>query len=213
MKLEVLLIIAGSYLIGSISTSVWISKVFFNKDIREYGSGNAGTTNTFRVLGKKAGIIVFIIDVFKGIAATQIVLFFHEGHEPNVIIAYQMIAGIFAVIGHIFPLYTGFKGGKGVATLLGICLGFLTLPTLLSAGVFTIVFLISGYVSLGSMTAGLSLPVFVLGIFHYTAISITIFVLSIPILLIITHKKNIVRLLNREENKFQVNKKNREQFR
>jgi len=208
MNLEIIFIVTGAYLIGSISTSVWISRVFFNIDIREHGSGNAGTSNTLRVLGKKAAIIVFIIDVLKGLVATQIVILFKDTINPDYFIFYQIIAGIAAVVGHIFPVYTSFKGGKGVATLFGICLGFLTLPTLLSAVVFTLVFLLSGYSSLGSLTAGLSFPVFTLGLFQYSAISITVFVLIIPVLLIITHNKNIVRLINREENKIHFRKKN-----
>ena len=209
MNMEIALLVVSAYLIGSISTSVWISKLFFDIDIREYGSGNAGTTNTFRVLGKKPGMVVFLIDVLKGVAATQVVHLLHSDIIVNNSLFFQILAGIFAVLGHIFPLYTGFKGGKGVATLLGICLGFVTVPTIVAAGVFTIVFLISGYVSLGSMTAGISFPVLVLVFFHYTALSITIFAVTIPVLLIITHKKNIIRLIHREENRFKIVKRRR----
>jgi len=210
MSKEAVAILLGAYLIGSISTSVWIGKVFFNVDIREYGSGNAGTTNTFRTLGRKAGIIVFLVDVLKGLAATQLVFLFHHNFDENSLLLIQILSGVFAVLGHIFPVYTGFKGGKGVATLLGMCLGFLTFPTLMAAAVFTIVFIISGYVSLGSMSAGVSFPVFVLAIFNYSALPITLFTLVIPVLLIFTHKKNIVRLINREENRFKVGKRHRD---
>ncbi len=207
MFLEIAIILIVAYLLGSISTSVWIGRMFFDIDIREHGSGNAGTTNTFRVLGKKAGIIVFLVDVIKGILATQMVLLFKHQLSEEMLIIMQILAGVFAVIGHIFPIYTGFKGGKGVATLLGMCLGFLTVPTLMAAIVFTIVFLSSGYVSLGSMTAGISFPVFVLAIFNYSAVPIIVFTLTIPILLLLTHKKNIIRLINREENRFNVRRR------
>ena len=204
MSKEAVAILIGAYLVGSISSAVWIGKYFFGVDVREHGSGNAGATNTFRVLGRKAGMIVFVVDMLKGLAATQLVFLFSHSIEGNSIIVVQILSGIFAVVGHIFPLYTGFRGGKGVATLLGMCLGFLTLPTLLAALVFILVFLISGYVSLGSMSAGVSFPVFVLAIFNYTALPITLFTLSIPVLLIVTHKKNIRRLIHKEENKFKV---------
>jgi acyl phosphate:glycerol-3-phosphate acyltransferase len=206
MTKEIIITLAGSYLIGSFSTSVWLGRKFFNIDVREHGSGNAGATNTFRVLGKKAGTIVFILDVLKGVVATQLVLLFKGSLEEIPLITLQILAGIFAVIGHIFPIYTGFKGGKGVATLLGICLGFLTVPTLMSAAVFMLIFFSTGYVSLGSMIAGISLPVFVLVVFQYSTLSIILFVTIIPVLLLLTHKKNIIRLINREENKFYFRK-------
>lgn len=206
MAKEIVIIMIGAYLIGSVSSSVWIGRLFFNVDVRDHGSGNAGATNTFRVLGRKAGFIVFIIDLLKGLFATRYVLLFQHAFEPHAIVSLQIIAGIFAVLGHIFPLYTGFKGGKGVATLVGICLGFIPVPTLLAVAVFALVFVSTGYVSLASMIAGLTLPVFVLAIFHYSTVSVIIFVVTIPVLLILTHKKNIVRLINREENRFYFRK-------
>ncbi len=153
-----------AYLIGSVPTAVWYGRYFHGIDVREHGSGNAGATNTLRVLGKKAGIIVMIIDIIKGWLGTSIsLIFWHAGYltEDNYVIA-QIVFGIVSVVGHIFPLYAGFKGGKGVATLFGMVLAIHLPAALISTGVFLIVFIISRYVSLGSMLSALAFPVVLL---------------------------------------------------
>jgi glycerol-3-phosphate acyltransferase PlsY len=191
-----------AYLLGSIPSSVWIGRWFFGIDIREHGSGNAGTTNTFRVLGTKPGVAVFVLDIFKGWLAVNLIRIAHNfvpGTAPFV--NFELLLGGLAVFGHIFPIYVGFKGGKGVATLLGIVLAIHPVSALISLGIFTLILLISKYVSLSSMIAGLFFPFTIIFIFKTTIISLVIFSILISILLVITHQKNIVRLADREENK------------
>ncbi|NOZ48191.1 MAG: glycerol-3-phosphate 1-O-acyltransferase PlsY [Chlorobi bacterium] len=196
----VLLILA--YLIGSIPSSVWIGKYFYKIDIRNFGSGNAGATNTFRVLGIKAGIPVFFFDIFKGWAAIQLI-YLSSYYIPKTgdFINFQLLLGIAALIGHIFPIYVGFKGGKGVATLMGIIVAIHPLAALISMGIFVCTLLISKYVSLSSMVAGFSFPILIIVVFETTTTSLVIFSLIISVLLLFTHQKNIERLLKKEESK------------
>lgn len=201
-----------AYLLGSLPSSVWIGKWFFNTDIRKHGSGNAGTTNTFRVLGTFPGIVVFILDIFKGFLAVSLVHFAHQYiPESTTYVNFELLLGGLAVLGHIFPIYVGFKGGKGVATLLGIVLAIHPLAALISFIIFTVVLSISKYVSLSSMTAGLIFPFLIIFVFKESVLSLILFSIIISVLLIITHQKNIVRLLAREENKVRF-RKNKSQF-
>ena len=197
----------AAYLIGSIPTSVWIGKGFYGIDVREHGSGNAGTTNTIRVLGTKPGLIVFAIDLLKGFLAVCLVHFssYECGTEPFVNL--QLLLGVFAVLGHIFPIYAHFKGGKGVATLLGIAVALSPLAALACFVVFVIVLLISKYVSLGSMLGGLTFPIMIIFVFKIHIVSLMLFAVAEAVLLIITHRKNIIRLIHHEENKFSFKKK------
>ena len=196
----VLIIIA--YLLGSIPTSVWIGRRFHGKDVRDYGSGNAGATNTIRVLGWKAGIPVLIIDLIKGWLAVQLAYLthFYIPHSDD-FITYQLFLGIAAMLGHIFPIYVGFKGGKGVATLFGVILALSPVATIVCIGVFLLIALLTKYVSLGSIVAGFSFPFILILIFHTTTPSLMIFSLIVAILLLFTHQKNIERLLRNEEAK------------
>jgi glycerol-3-phosphate acyltransferase PlsY len=196
-----------AYLLGSIPSSVWIGRWFYNIDIREHGSGNAGTTNTFRVLGTFPGIVVFIVDIFKGYLAVSLIHFAHQ-YIPTTAtyINFELLLGGLAVLGHIFPVYVGFKGGKGVATLLGIVLAIHPIGALISLSIFTVVLLITKYVSLSSMTAGLIFPFLIIFVFKESIVSLIMFSILISVLLIITHQKNIVRLLAREENKVRFKK-------
>lgn len=196
----VLIIIA--YLIGSIPTSVWIGRRFHGKDVRQFGSGNAGATNTIRVLGWKAGIPVLIIDLLKGWASVQLAYLthFYIPHSDD-FITYQLILGSAAMLGHIFPIYVGFKGGKGVATLFGIILALSPVTTVVCMGVFLVIALLTKYVSLGSVIAGFSFPFILILVFHTTTPSLMIFSLIVAILLLFTHQKNIERLLRNEESK------------
>lgn len=214
----ILYIILGfilAYLLGSIPTAVWYGRSAHNVDVREHGSGNAGATNTFRVLGVKAGILVMAIDIFKGFVASSIPLLFFlidinltESKEVQV----QLLYGMGAVLGHIFPLYAGFKGGKGVATLLGMVIGINYLAALGCITVFILVFLISKYVSLSSMLAGLAFPLLLLihRVFELSpSKSLIGFGFVLFVLLVITHRKNIRRLIDGEENRanFSIGKK------
>lgn len=197
-----------AYLLGSIPTSVWIGRGFYNIDIREHGSGNAGTTNTFRVLGTKPGIFVFIVDILKGWLAVSAIHLVHRFIPGTVqFVNFQLILGGLAVLGHIFPVYVGFKGGKGVATLLGVVLAIHPYAALISLATFTFVLLISKYVSLSSMIAGMVFPIMLIFVFKVTIVSLIVFSIAISILLIITHQKNIIRLLAHEENKVTFKKK------
>lgn len=197
-----IIIIIVAYLLGSIPTSVWISRSFYHIDIREHGSGNAGATNTFRVLGVKAGLVVFAVDILKGFAAVNLIHFtnYYIPDGSNYI-NIQLLLGIAAMLGHIFPVYVGFKGGKGVATLFGVICAISLYPTLIMAGIFLVTLIITRYVSLGSMMAGLSFPVLIVVVFKETTPSLVLFSLIIAILMLFTHQKNIERLLRKEENK------------
>jgi len=194
------LILTG-YLFGSIPTAVWIGKAFYNIDVREFGSGNSGATNTFRVLGKKAGIPVLLIDIAKGSVAVSLSYF--SGFESNSadFINLQLGLGVAALLGHIFPVFAGFRGGKGVATILGIVMCVAPVSCSMSLGVFLVVLFASKYVSLSSMTAGLCFPFFLNLIMHNQNHTLTVYSILVAVLLIITHKNNIVRLYNKQESK------------
>jgi len=205
LKYFYLFIIA--YILGSIPTSVWIGKFFYNIDVREHGSKSSGATNTIRVLGLKAGIPVLLIDAFKGWAAVNLTFIISnpDGND-NQLIYFRLILGLFAIIGHIFPVLAQFKGGKGVATLLGVFIAITPLATLLSLGVFIIVFISTRYVSVSSMSAGLLFPVFIYFL-NYQNSTIQIIAIAVSALLIITHRNNIKRLIKGEENRFNFKKK------
>lgn len=193
-----------SYLFGSIPTSVWIGKTFYNIDVREFGSGNAGATNTFRVLGKKAGVPVLILDIFKGSAAVLLAYFSDFHIESTGFIHLQLGLGLAALIGHIFPIFAGFRGGKGVATIVGIVACIVPLPCALSLAVFLLVLFSLRMVSLASMAAGISFPLILNLYFGNTNPVLSVFSIVVSVLLIITHRKNIRRILKKEESKVQL---------
>jgi len=200
--------VIAAYLIGSIPTAVWYGKLFFGIDVREYGSGNSGATNSFRVMGKRAGLIVMLVDVLKGFLATQSAVFlYHMGLvNDDYFIIFQSAFGIAAVLGHIFPVYAKFKGGKGIATLLGMVLSIHVQAALVCMLVFLIVLLISKYVSLGSMLAALAFPLVLLMPKFYPDEGpfLIAFGFVIFFIVVITHQKNIIRLINGEENKAKI---------
>ena len=203
MQLVVLIsIIISAYLLGSIPTSVWVGKIFYGIDIREHGSGNAGATNTIRVLGWKAGLPVMIVDVLKGFAAVTLIRFV-QSPPPGTdqFVNYQLMLGGAAVIGHIFPVFARFRGGKGVATLFGMVLAISPFSTMVCAGVFLITLFLTKYVSLSSILAGFTFPVAVIVIFNTSVISMAVFSIAVSVLLVLTHQKNIGRLLRKEESK------------
>jgi glycerol-3-phosphate acyltransferase PlsY len=206
-------ILIFAYLIGSIPTSVWIGKSVFGIDLRERGSKNAGATNAMRIFGWKAGLSVLLIDVLKGWLAVNLIhLTNYYIPETGNFIEFQLLLGIAAILGHIFPIYVGFRGGKGVATLFGLVLAINPEPTLLCIGVFIVTLIISKYVSLSSMIAGFAFPVLVIFVFKTTTPSLVLFSLIIAVLLLFTHQKNIERLLRKEEKKvlFLMSKRRRE---
>ena len=205
---ETLLFILLAYLTGAFPSAVWVGKTFYKIDVREFGSGNAGATNTFRVLGKKAGIPVLIMDIFKGWLSVNYISFLTNIPESaEAVFEIKLAFGIAAVIGHLFPVYTGFRGGKGIATLLGLLIGLHFFAALYSILVFVIVFIISKYVSLGSIIASIAFPILVILILGSTNVSLNLFAFFVPILSLITHQKNIERLLRGEETKVKFGKK------
>ena len=200
-----------AYLFGSIPTAVWIGQAFYKVDVREYGSGNAGATNTFRVLGKKAGVPVMLIDIFKGWAATNLAFFIGisttGGVHSNVFVNYQLALGITAVMGHLFPIFAGFRGGKGVATLFGMILAVHLQASLLCVCVFIAVLLITKYVSLSSIVASFTYLMGVTFIFPTYKSSVIIYGMCICVLIMVTHQKNIERLLKGRESKVNLFKR------
>ena len=201
----------AAYLFGSITSAVWIGQAFYGVDVREYGSGNAGATNTFRVLGKKAGITVMLLDILKGWTATNIVYLIGlsvTGPQNSVqFVNYQLALGITAVMGHLFPVFAGFRGGKGIATLFGMILAVHIEAALLCVCVFILVLLLTKYVSLSSITAGFTFPLSTIFIFHSSVRAIILYGMCICVLILVTHQKNIERLLKGKESKVNLFKK------
>ncbi len=203
---------ALAYLLGSIPSAVWIGKNWFDIDVREHGSKNSGATNTFRVLGKKAGITVLLMDVLKGLLAVFIPLiiirlypsYFNENIDLSKL---KVICALAAILGHIFPLFAKFKGGKGVATSLGVIIAIHPPTALVCFLLFLVVFLISNYVSLGAISASIAFPLVLIFLFRETSLWLTVFSVLLGCAVIFAHKKNIGRLIKGEENKMKLFKK------
>ena len=209
---EYLLLIAGgvvAYLMGSFSSAVWIGKWFYNTDVREHGSGNAGATNTIRVLGTRAGVIVMAIDIVKAWGAVMLAhLFAIDTRTEAQLVDYKIVVGSLAVLGHVFPVFTGFKGGKGVASLVGVIIAlFSPYIFLLVLAWFLTVFILTRYVSLASVTASIFFAVLAIFIFHEQNTYLIILAALIAVFVPLTHHKNIKRLLKGEENKLSFAKK------
>jgi acyl phosphate:glycerol-3-phosphate acyltransferase len=203
-----------AYLVGSIPTAVWVGKWFFGIDVRNYGSGNAGATNTIRVLGPKAGIPVFIIDVMKGFGAVELAYICGDDYGINTpffhnefFAFFKIIIAFIAIVGHVFPIFAGFRGGKGIATSLGVVLALLTYPALVSFVIFMIVLLITHYVSVGSMSGAIIFPFFSYYVFGNDEWAYIIFSITVVIFIFFNHRKNIKRLRIGEEAKFFFKKK------
>lgn len=200
---QILIGLVASYLLGSIPTSVWVGKLFYKIDVREHGSGNAGATNTVRVLGYKAGIPVMIFDIAKGwfpvFAASKFINWELTGTN---IIYVQIAFGIAAVLGHVYPIYIKFRGGKGVGTFAGVALGLFPYAFLSSLIVFIIVVYITRFVSLGSISAAVAFPIFLILVFENYSVPLIGLGVFASFFIIFTHRKNIRRLLDGKENKF-----------
>ena len=194
--------VIAAYLLGSIPTAVWMGRAFHGIDVREHGSGNAGTTNTIRVLGWKTGIPVLVIDMAKGWLAAMLPVFLKIAPPGSAQMTnLQIMTGLIAILGHIFPLYAGFRGGKGVATVAGAMLAIHPFLTLACFGVFLIVLLLTGIVSVSSMSMGIAFPVFLFTLFDTPSLLFKIFSVFVAVALLITHRNNIKRLLKGEEKK------------
>jgi len=201
---EVLFIFLA-YLIGSIPTAVWISRYFFAIDIRDYGSGNAGATNTFRVLGSKWGSVVMSVDVLKGVLATSLYIFLpfymhSEWDRTNLMVG----LGLAAVAGHIFPIWADFRGGKGVATLFGMILAIQPIVAVYCVAVFLLCLYLTRFVSLSSILASIAFAVLILFIFKEREPLYRAFAIAVALLVILTHQKNISRLLRGSESKIPI---------
>lgn len=200
-----LLLIIVAYLIGSVPTSVWVSKSFFNIDIREYGSGNAGATNTYRVLGSKWGTFVMVVDMLKGVIAVKLALLLPEYADSEVNLQnLQTGLGLAAVVGHIFPIWADFRGGKGVATLFGLVLGISPWTALSCVGIFSLVLYLTRFVSLSSILASIAFPFFILVIFNVENPVYRVFAIAVALMVLLTHQKNIGRLLRGNESKVPI---------
>lgn len=198
--MKILLLIVIAYLLGSIQTGLWIGKIFFHTNLREHGSGNTGTTNTFRVLGKTAGTITFLVDMLKGTLAVLLPVWL------GVTEISPLIIGFFAILGHVFPIFAGFKGGKAVATSAGVLLGFAPLYCLFLLLVFALTLYLTSMISFSSITAALvgliSLAVF--PAFHFLLdgydLIFSIVLVIMAVVIIGRHRENMVRIKNHQEN-------------
>lgn len=194
-----------AYLLGSIPTAVWVGKAKYNLDVRDHGSKNAGATNTFRVLGKKPGILVLIIDILKGLIAVLLpFIFLNLEWGSDHLIEIQLLCALLAVIGHVLPIFAGFKGGKGVATSLGVIIGVHPPAAGICIALFMIVFISSNFVSLGAIVAAISFPISIFFIFGATSPFLIAFSIVLCSAVVFAHRKNIGRLLSGTENKMNL---------
>jgi len=218
--LNLIVVTILSYLVGSIPTSLLISKKVKGIDIREHGSGNAGGTNVFRVLGWKYGILVILLDALKGALAVVLIARLYLDNFPFVnetpfddFTLVQIIAGLAAVMGHIWTVFAGFRGGKGIATALGFLITIITIDMLLAIAVFAVVVYLSKYISLGSIMAAVSIPFILIireNLFHVDIPgygTILPFAIAIAVLVIFTHRANVARLFAGKENRISFKKK------
>ncbi|MBI3260636.1 MAG: glycerol-3-phosphate 1-O-acyltransferase PlsY [Ignavibacteriae bacterium] len=212
---RLLLIIILSYLAGSLPTAVIISKLFFGFDIRERGSGNMGSTNAFRVLGVKWGIVVQIVDILKGVLAVVVISHLFTGAMPFVnrtpfedITVLRLIAGVSAVLGHIFSAFVQFRGGKGINTATGMLIAIAPVDVGIAFTLFLLVVFSSGYISLGSIVAAITIPTAMCIRYNILHVDIAgyhtmiFFCIGIALLVIYTHRANIGRLMSGNENRF-----------
>ena len=200
MVIAILIVLA--YLLGSVPTAVWVGKSAFGIDIREHGSGNAGATNAFRILGAKAGSLVMLGDMLKGFLAVKLCFLSNLGaYNSEQMTNLQVCLGLAAVLGHIFPIWADFRGGKGIATLFGMILSIQPIVAMSMVGVFLFMLFLTRYVSLSSITASIAFPLMILFIFREPEISYRLFAIATACLVVLTHHKNISRLLNGNESK------------
>lgn len=212
--LTVVTILFLSYLAGSFPTSIIVARLFKGIDIRDHGSGNAGATNVFRIVGWQAALIVVIVDIGKGTLATVLISQLRLGTTPDIYPSlFQIFAGVSAIIGHSYPIFAGFRGGKGVATGAGMVMGLFPIIFLICLAVFIIIVMLTGLVSLASMTAAVTLPICVYLILGGADLPLIIFSIVIPLFIIYTHRENIQRLIKGEEKSLDnlkiFNKKNK----
>jgi len=206
--IEIGLALVFAYLLGSIPTSVWIGKGFFGIDVREHGSGNAGATNTLRVLGPRMGLLVLLLDALKGFMAVWLANWLGPGpDDEQLFVFFQLGLAVMAVLGHIFPIFAGFRGGKGIATLLGVVTAIFPAAVGICMLIFLLVFIPWRYVSLASITTAISFPIVLIFVLGETQWPHIVFSILVAVLVPLTHHKNIKRLLKGEESKISFKKK------
>ena len=199
----ILLELLAAYLLGSFSSAVWIGKLFYGIDVRQHGSGNAGATNVIRVLGYKAGIPVLLVDVFKGWLAVQLAFWIPvPGLSDEALMYLRIGMAMAAVLGHVFPVFAGFRGGKGVGTIAGAGISLFPLAILLVLVVFILVLAITNYVSLASVLASIAFPFVVYFIIGERNAGMIALSLVVAVFIPVTHRRNISRLFKGEERKF-----------
>ena len=205
---SMLLIVIFAYAIGSVPTAVWMGKWFKGIDVREHGSGNAGATNAMRVLGPKIGLLVLLIDALKGVAAVSLAQYVRSGFATEeVFVVFQLLLGAVVITGHVLPVFASFKGGKGIATLVGIIIVLFPEAFLVCLVVFLSVFLTTKYVSLASMVSAIALPITVIFIKDAIVLPKIIFAVSVALFVPIVHVNNIKRLIQGSENRITFKKK------
>ncbi|MFP4470991.1 MAG: glycerol-3-phosphate 1-O-acyltransferase PlsY [Bacteroidales bacterium] len=207
-SLNIVIAILLAYATGSIPSAVWVGKLFYGIDVRTRGSGNAGATNTIRVLGLKAGIPVLLFDVFKGWLAVYFAVYFTPAdftYQQEVTLRIAM--AVAAVLGHVFPVFAGFRGGKGIATLLGVGIALYPYAALSVLGIFILVFIVGRYVSVASITGAIAFPLLVIFVFNPHSLPLILLAVFVGIFVPVTHHKNIKRLINGTENRFSFSKK------
>jgi acyl phosphate:glycerol-3-phosphate acyltransferase len=204
------LLILFAYLIGSVPTALWVSRFFFGIDIREHGSKNMGASNVYRVLGPLYGLLVLAVDIGKGVLAVQLSGFINPlnwlGSETEF---WKLLLGLTAVLGHIFPIFAGFRGGKGVATLFGVVIAIQPWIALISIFFFAVVVFITRYVSLGSIAGAIVFAGCVFFVFRESNLYIRWFAGIAALLVLFLHRSNIARLWRGKENKISIHKKRR----
>jgi acyl phosphate:glycerol-3-phosphate acyltransferase len=209
ITLNCCLAVLSAYLLGSIPSAVWVGKIFYKTDVREHGSGNAGATNVIRVLGYKAGIPVLLFDVFKGWFAVQLVFLVPQSAlSQDTLLILRLSLAVAAVLGHVFPVYVGFKGGKGVGTLAGIGIAIFPIALMIVVAIFILTLITTRYVSVSSILAGVSFPFVVFFLTDETRLPLVILSIVVALFIPVTHVKNIRRLIKGEENKFDFSRKN-----
>lgn len=205
--LPIIIALILAYLLGSIPTSVWVGKWFFGIDIRNEGSGNAGATNTIRVFGLKAGIPVLLFDVFKAwLAVTLANWLNYDGFSPNQEVIYRISLGAIAVIGHVYPIFAGFRGGKGVASLVGMVLALYPAAFTIILICFIVVMFLSRIVSLSSIISSIAFPIVVIFVLDEKSWPLILLSIAVALFVPYTHRKNIERLFNGTEKKFDFGK-------
>ncbi len=209
MNPQYLLLIPLAYIIGSFSGAISLGKLFYGVDVRDYGSKNPGANNVQRVLGWQPALFVFVFDILKGVAAVSLVRLTSLEQGTNLYVIAQIVLGTASVAGHIFPLFFGFKGGKGVATLTGVLWAIHPPAVLICFSVFLVAFAITRYVSFSAIIGITLFPFFVnliFGEFGQEGVTITLRLFSIAVAVIIwlTHLSNIKRIISGTEEKFRL---------